>query len=109
MVAGLSDGRGRSSQAICYRLTMVRRNGSVASGHGQPAEQTKGSVMSKYPNVEVDLVGENGNAYVLIAKVNKALRNAGVPRAERDEFMKEATSGDYDNVLGTIMKWVEVS
>ncbi len=36
-----------------------------------------------------------------------ALKRAGVPQAERDAFFVEATSGDYDHLLATAMRWVE--
>jgi hypothetical protein len=65
--------------------------------------------MSKYPNIEVRLTGNDGNAFAIIGKVNAALRKNGVSREEMDEFMEEAMSGDYNNVLLTCMKWVEVS
>lgn len=63
----------------------------------------------KYPNIEVQLTGTDGNAFSIIGKVKKALRDARVPREEQDAFMKEAMSGDYNNVLQTAMRWVEVS
>lgn len=62
----------------------------------------------KYPKIVVKLVGGDGNAFAILGKVSKALRAAGVPQAERDEFMAEATSGDYDHLLQICMKWVEV-
>lgn len=63
----------------------------------------------KYPEIEVQLSGEDGNAFSVIGRVQKALRRGGVSQEEQDEFRKEATSGDYDNVLATAMKWVEVA
>lgn len=63
----------------------------------------------KYPNIEVELSGGDGNAYSIIARVAKAMRRGGVTAQEIDEFQKEAKSGDYDNVLQTAMKWVNVS
>ncbi len=63
----------------------------------------------KYPEVEVQLSGENGNAFVLMALVSRALRKAGVEKTEIDLFYEEATSGDYDHVLQTCMSWVSVS
>jgi len=62
----------------------------------------------KYPNIEVELVGSDGNAFSIIAKVTKALRRGGVEKAVIDTFFAEATSGDYDNVLKTCMEWVDV-
>lgn len=61
-----------------------------------------------YPKIEVLLVGENGNAFNIIGKVRQALRRNGVDEKEVEEFTTQATSGDYDNVLATAMKYVEV-
>ena len=62
----------------------------------------------KFPNVKVRLVGEDGNAFAILGRVTRAMRRAYVPKKERDAFMAEATSGDYDHLLGTVMKWVSV-
>ena len=58
-------------------------------------------------NAVVKLVGENGNAFIILDKVNKAIKNSDRPELA-EEFMKEATSGDYDHLLVTCMKYVEV-
>lgn len=60
----------------------------------------------KYPDVEVELVGQDGNTFSLVGQTQRALRHAGVPKEECKAFFDEALSGDYDNVLETIMKWV---
>lgn len=62
----------------------------------------------KYPDITVELTGTDGNAYAIIGAVTRALRRAKVSQAEQDVFREEATSGDYDNVLQTAMRWVEV-
>lgn len=62
----------------------------------------------KHPEITVKLVGENGNAYAILAIVNVALRKAGVSPEEIQEFTEEATAGDYDHLLRTCMKWVNV-
>ena len=64
--------------------------------------------MVKYPNIGVNLMGVDGNAFSLIGSVSDALRRGGVPRDIISEFRQEATSGDYDNVLATIGKWVRI-
>lgn len=61
-----------------------------------------------YPDVEVSLVNVDGNALMLHAHVAHALKEAGVPGPEREKFFLELTSGDYDNVLATIYRWVTV-
>ena len=63
----------------------------------------------RYPNVEVQLVGQDGNAISMIGRTRRALRKAGVDRKEIDLFADQALSGDYDKVLSTIRKWVNVS
>lgn len=63
----------------------------------------------KYPEITVPLTGEDGNAFFIIGRVRGALRKAGVPKGEVDQFVRQAMSGDYDNVLQTTMRWVDVT
>ena len=60
----------------------------------------------KYPDIEVQLVGTDGNAFAILGKVQKALKAEGVLKDELDEFFNEATSSTYDHLLRTCMKWV---
>ena len=64
---------------------------------------------TKYPNIEVQLSVNDGNAFAILANVGKALRKANVDAAEINQFKTEAMSGDYDNLLQTCMKWVTVN
>lgn len=61
----------------------------------------------KFPDVEVRLVGQDGNAMAIVGRVAQALKRAG-HRTEADEFVNEALSGDYDHVLQTCMAYVDV-
>jgi len=63
---------------------------------------------TKYPEIKVRLVGRDGNAYAILGAVKSALSKGGVAKPEQEEFMKEAMSGDYNNLLVTAMKWVDV-
>lgn len=63
--------------------------------------------MVKYPHVSVKLVGEDGNAFAILGRVTKAMRKAQVDQTEIKAFQNEATSGDYDHLLATVMRWVE--
>lgn len=63
----------------------------------------------KYPEIEVELSGTDGNAFAILGQVTRALRRRGVAPLEIAEFTKEATSGDYDQILQTCMRWVQVS
>jgi len=58
-------------------------------------------------DVQVKLIGADGNAFAILGKVKQALKRAG--HAElAEEFMKEAMSGDYNHLLRTAMDYVEV-
>lgn len=61
-----------------------------------------------YPHIKVQLVGLDGNAFAIIARVYQALKAGGVAKIQRDEFSHEAMTGDYDHLLQTCMKWVTV-
>ena len=61
-----------------------------------------------YPDIQVNLVGEDGNAFAIIGRVRQALRREGVAEKKVEAFAEEVMSGDYDNVRRTVMSWVEV-
>ena len=61
----------------------------------------------RYPQVQVQLSGEDGNAFAILGRTAAALRQAGVSQEEIDTFFAEATSGDYDHLLQTTMAWVD--
>lgn len=55
-----------------------------------------------------DLKGPEGNAYVLLGRAGNALKREGISPEEVNHFHNQATSGDYDNLLATIMEWFTV-
>lgn len=61
----------------------------------------------KHPDVTVQLTGEDGNAFAVLGKVSRALKDAGYGD-ETAAFMAEATGGDYDHLLGVCQQWVNV-
>lgn len=63
----------------------------------------------KYPEIEVRLVGEDGNAVAIMGRVSNAMRKAGVSQEEINAYLDESMSGDYDNLLRTAVKWVSVA
>ena len=65
--------------------------------------------MPKYPEVKVNLPDEDVNVLAIIGRCRKAARNAGLDSATIDEFYKEATSGDYDHLLQTCLRWFDCS
>ena len=60
-------------------------------------------------DIDVQLSGEDGNAFAIMARVTKALRDAGATKEQLDEYYKESTSGDYDHLLRTACAWVNVA
>lgn len=62
----------------------------------------------KHPEIEVQLTGNDGNAFTILGLVRGALARGGVHRIELDKFRDEAMSGDYDHLLVTCMNWVTV-
>lgn len=62
----------------------------------------------RYPEVEVQLTGEDGNGFLIMSRVGVALRDAGVPRDEVDKYRQEASASDYQNLLATTARWVTV-
>ena len=57
-------------------------------------------------NIKLKMVGEDGNAFAIMGRARQALRRNG--RADLIEaFTKECTSGDYNNLLATCMKYFD--
>jgi len=55
------------------------------------------------------LIGTDGNAFAILgAALNKA-REAGWSVAKFQKFKQEATSGNYDQLLATVMEYFDVS
>ena len=63
----------------------------------------------RYPQITVELTGTDGNAFAVLGKVRRALHAEGVAPADVEVFTKEAKAGDYDHLLQTCMRWVDVS
>ena len=55
----------------------------------------------------VQLTGEEGNAFFILEHVRRSILNSNRPELAED-FMREATSGDYDHLLCTCMRYVDV-
>jgi hypothetical protein len=63
--------------------------------------------MPKY-DVDVKLVGQDGNAFAIMGAVRQALRRARVSREDIDAYLQEAKAGDYDHLLRVTMNTVNV-
>jgi len=47
----------------------------------------------------VKLIGSDSNPFAIMGKVKQALKKAGADQEYIEQYITEATSGDYDNVL----------
>ena len=74
-------------------------------------EQTEEFTASnpRHPEITVQLTGQDGNAMMILGLVQRGMRRAGLTAEEMDEWRNEATSGDYDHLLQTCMRWVNVT
>jgi hypothetical protein len=60
----------------------------------------------EYPAIRVQLVEREGNAFAILGRVIDGMRRGGVPADQVDAFRREATGGNYDNLLRTCRAWV---
>ncbi len=58
---------------------------------------------------KVKLIGADGNAFVILGRCMQIARKSKWSQEQVDQFKKEATSGDYDYLLQTVMKYFEVT
>jgi len=63
------------------------------------------SKMPKYPNIEVNLTNEDGNAFVILARCRVAAKKAGLTKEEIETFTNEAEKDDYDHLLQVCQRW----
>lgn len=60
------------------------------------------------PRPRVKLVGRDGNSYAILGRCQSAARNAGWTKEQIDAFFAQATSGDYNHLLRTVMEHFDV-
>lgn len=64
----------------------------------------------KFPDVHVQLSGEEGNVFSIIGRVRSALMQGGATDQDLQGFWVEISAAiSYDDALRTIMRWVETS
>lgn len=56
---------------------------------------------------KVKLTDEDGNAFSILARVRKALRESGQTDKIK-EFTDDATSGDYNHLIQTCFKYADI-
>ena len=61
----------------------------------------------KHPEITVQLVDQDGNAFAMLARCRQSAQRAGLDKAEIDLFLAEATAGVYDHLLQTCIRWFD--
>lgn len=56
----------------------------------------------------VKLVGEDGNVFAIIARVSRAIKNAGTPEKAKEFTARAFRSGSYQEVLSLVQEYVDV-
>ena len=56
----------------------------------------------------VKLIGQDGNAFAVMGRVKQALKSAGADKEYIDQYISEATAGDYNHLLSVSMEYVNV-
>ena len=74
-----------------------------ATHKAAPAKENK--TMNK--KITLKLVGLNGNAFVLLGAFSRQAKKEGWSKEEIDGVLKEAQSGDYNNLLRTLVEYIK--
>jgi len=81
----------------------------MAETVAQSVTETHSSLSPKFPEVHVQLVGQDGNAFAIIGRISGAMCRAGIDKADIDAFQADAISGDYNHLLRVAMCTVSTS
>ena len=57
---------------------------------------------------ELKLIGQDGNAFMVLGLARKAAVKAGWTKEEIEKFISEATNGDYSHLLTTCTNYFNV-
>lgn len=63
----------------------------------------------RYPEVEVDLMGQDASILSIVTRVRSALRAHGVEPAVLDQFLEAVISKKYNEGLHEVTCWVSVA
>jgi hypothetical protein len=67
-----------------------------------PKNQKK---MAEQEKPVLEIIGHDGNAFAILGKAMKVAKKHGL---DWDKIKSEAIAGDYDHLLGVMMKYFEV-
>lgn len=58
--------------------------------------------MPKHPDIFIPMEGKNANAFAILGRVQQAIATTEI---EWTDFHREATAGDYDHLIATVVRW----
>jgi hypothetical protein len=64
--------------------------------------------MDTRTGISLPMVGQDGNAFAILGRARRALRNGGYDQGFIERFIREATSDDYNHLLMTVMDYFEI-
>ena len=56
---------------------------------------------------KLKLIGKDGNAFFILARAQDSAKKAGWSKEQIDNFMQQARSGDYNNLLRACMDYFD--
>jgi len=66
-------------------------------------------MFSALPKVRMKLEGADGNAFAILQRFAESARRQGWDKESIDNVMTQATSGDYNNLIYTMLQYVDDS
>lgn len=100
------------AEAVSVRDEMVATSTkkAVPSATTPNDQEPPDSSEPKFPDVHVQLTGEDGNVFSIIGRVQRALRQGGASNEDVDAFWAEVSSARaYEEALLIVSRWIDVS
>lgn len=109
------EGRGgdRNGKRQVVAITARGRETLYANPEGYSYARYIGTALSaespiKYPDIHVQLSGNDGNAFMVLGLCQRAAKKGGLSEKEISAFMTEAQAGNYSHLLNTAMTWFTI-
>ena len=91
-----------------FKAMMANKHGSKVAHHHDFDDEEEHYSGDSVTGLPLRLVGQDGNAFAILGAAQKALRRAGLHDEHWNNYHTEATSGDYNHLLATTMKYFGV-
>ena len=91
-----------------FKAMMANKHGSKTAHHHDFDDEKEHYSGNSITGLPLQLSGEDGNAFGILGRAQKALRRAGLHDEHWNNYHTEATSGDYNKLLATTMKYFDV-